>query len=132
MTKEKRDKSISTFLGPEALIEGTIHFRNTIRIDGCIKGTIKGETGTLVIGKTADIRAEIYVREAVIMGRVHGDIAAENRIEIYSPAEVTGNIRAPVISIEKGVTFNGNCGITRPSSESGAEPISGEDPIEDA
>ena len=106
MRNGKNKGSISTFLGPEAFIEGTIHFENTIRLDGRVKGVVKGEDGTLIVGKTADIEAEIHGGAAIIMGRVRGTIVAEKRIEIYAPAEVTGDIRAPVVSMEKGVRFN--------------------------
>ena len=111
MAKGKNNGSISTFLGPQAHIEGTIHFENTIRIDGHVKGVVKGEAGTLIIGKTAVIEAEINVETAIIMGRVRGTVTAGKNIEIYAPAEVLGDIRAPVVSMEKGVRFNGNCGI---------------------
>ncbi len=122
MRTGKNKGSISTFLGPEAHVEGTIHFENTIRLDGRVKGAVKGEAGTLIVGKTADIEAEIHVGVAVIMGRVRGAVVAEKRIEIYAPAEVTGDIRAPVVSMEKGVRFNGNCGIGGQAPATGAEP----------
>jgi cytoskeletal protein CcmA (bactofilin family) len=117
MMGNKDKRLISTFLGPEARIEGTIHFDNTIRLDGHVKGVVKSGSGTVIVGKTAVIEAEIHVGTAIIMGRVRGAVTAGNKIEIYAPAEVTGDIRAPVISMEKGVRFNGNCGINGPAAQ---------------
>ena len=46
------------------------------------------------------------------MGEVNGVIDARDRIEVYPPARVLGDIQAPIISIEAGVIFNGKCAMT--------------------
>ncbi len=43
------------------------------------------------------------------MGEVHGMIDAQERIEIYPPGRVVGDIQAPVITVDEGGIFNGNC-----------------------
>lgn len=109
MRKKKKQDAISTFIGPEADIRGTLSFEGTIRVDGKLKGKISSTEGTLIIGEAAGIEADISVGLGIIMGEVTGTIHAKDRIEIYKPARVTGDIQAPVISIDAGVTFNGNC-----------------------
>ncbi len=109
MKKEKRSEAITTFIGSNASIEGTIEFQDTIRLDGNIKGKICSNGGTVIIGEKAVINAEIIVDVAILKGKVNGTILARNRIEAYPPACVVGDIQAPVISIEAGVIFNGNC-----------------------
>jgi cytoskeletal protein CcmA (bactofilin family) len=54
------------------------------------------------------------VGTAVIKGTVNGHIQAAERIEIHPPAKITGDIQAPVVSIETGVVFNGNCSMVKP------------------
>ncbi len=109
MRKSKKEDSITTFLGSDACIEGTIKFSGTIRIDGKVQGKIQSEDGTVIIGEKACINADIYVDNAIIMGQVNGMVDARNRIEVYPPAAVIGDIQAPTISIDAGVKFNGNC-----------------------
>jgi len=109
MKKEKTAGSITTFLGSGTGVEGKIEFRGTIRIDGNVKGKIFSNGGTVIVGETAVINAEIIVDVAIIMGEINGIIDARDKIEIYPPSRVVGEIRAPVISIEAGVIFNGNC-----------------------
>lgn len=109
MKKRKNVNSISTFLGCDASIEGTIEFRGTIRIDGNVKGKICSNGGTVIIGEKAVVNAEIDVGAAIIMGRVNGAVNAGSKIEIYPPGRVVGNIQAQVILIEAGVMFNGKC-----------------------
>ena len=109
MLKKKKQDAISTFIGPEADIQGTLSFEGTIRVDGKMRGKIESADGTLIVGEAARIEADISVDSGVIMGEIIGTIRAKNRIEIYKPARITGDIQAPVISIDAGVTFNGNC-----------------------
>lgn len=114
--KGKKHDAISTFLGPEARIDGTIEFQGTIRLDGSVKGRIKSSEGTVIVGEKAVVNAEIVVGTAIVMGEVSGTIDAADRIEIYPPGRVVGDIHSPVISIEQGGMLNGNCAMKdRPS-----------------
>ena len=108
MRKVKKDK-INTILGEGVRVEGTIEFAGTIRLDGEVKGKIVGCEGILIIGEKAVIEADVEVGTAVIMGAVEGTLEARERIEVYPPGRVTGDIRAPAVVLEKGVVFNGNC-----------------------
>ena len=105
----RKADSISTFLGSQASIDGTIEFQGTIRLDGNVKGKIKSNGGTVIVGEKAVVDAEVFVGTAIIMGELRGTIDAEERIEVYPPGRVVGDIQAPVISIEEGGLFNGNC-----------------------
>ena len=101
--------SISTLLGRDTQIEGALTFKETIRVDGRIKGKLVSTQGTLIIGENAQIEADVQVGVAIIRGKVHGRVEAEQRIEIYAPAQVHGDISAPTVTIDSGVVFNGNC-----------------------
>jgi cytoskeletal protein CcmA (bactofilin family) len=49
------------------------------------------------------------VAVAIVKGEVNGGIQASQRIEAYPPARIIGDIQAPVVAIESGVTFEGKC-----------------------
>ena len=115
--KDKKVGEISTFIGPGADIVGTVNFQDTIRLDGRVEGKILG-VGTLIVGKTARIKADIDVGKVIIRGQIEGNVKAKDSVEIYAPAQVTGNISAAVVSIEKGVRFDGNCDIQNEISQS--------------
>jgi cytoskeletal protein CcmA (bactofilin family) len=132
MGKKLKVESITTFLGADANIEGTIEFNGAIRLDGKMKGNIKSEGGTVIIGENAVIDADIDVGVAIIWGQVNGVIDAKDRIEIYPPGSVIGDIQAPVISIDAGVKFNGNCAMKAIPRNAAvkipaAEPVDAED-----
>ena len=118
MKKEKKVDTVSTFLGIETGIEGTLAFKGAIRLDGKVSGKIVSQDGTAIIGEKARIDADIAVAVAIIKGQVNGGIQATQRIEAYPPARIVGDIQAPVIAIESGVSFDGNCNTGQPESAS--------------
>lgn len=107
--RKKKSEPINTFLGTDTNIEGVIDFKGTIRLDGKVKGKISSQGGTIIVGQGAMIEADIKVEKAIIMGEVKGSVEATEKIEVYSPGSVEGNIKAPVISIDTGVRFTGTC-----------------------
>lgn len=90
------------------VIVGDIKTKNDIRVDGIIKGKII-TTGRLVVGNTANVEGNIDCVNVDVIGTVLGDIQASGTVALKSPAKVTGNIIAGVISIDPGVMFNGTC-----------------------
>jgi cytoskeletal protein CcmA (bactofilin family) len=122
MKKKESADHISTLLGLGTAIEGTLEFKDTIRLDGAVNGKINSDQGTVIIGERAVVEAQIRVGTAIIKGTVTGHIQASERIEIYPPAKITGDIQAPVVSIETGVLFSGNCSMAK------SEPLPVEKP----
>jgi len=122
MKKEKGSDRISTFIGADASIDGNIEFKGTIRVDGTVKGKISSNSGTVVVGEKAVVNAEVFVNVAVIMGELNGTIDAKERVEVYPPGRVGGDIHAPVISIEPGGVFNGNC-VMQAQSDKSVKPV---------
>ncbi len=121
MKKERNTDRISTFIGADASIDGTIDFKGTIRVDGRVKGNITSDGGTVVVGEKGVVNAEMFVNVAVVMGEVNGSIDAKERIEVYPPGRLGGNIKSPIVSIEPGGIFNGNC-VMKPNTESVGKP----------
>jgi cytoskeletal protein CcmA (bactofilin family) len=114
LKKEKKrpqteSSTISTLLGRDTQIEGTLTFQETIRIDGAVKGKLISSKGTVIVGEKAVINADVRVGVAIIRGKITGKVEAGQRIEIYAPAQVNGDISAPTITIDSGVIFNGQC-----------------------
>jgi len=105
--KKPKDE-INAFLGKDTEFEGKLSFSGAIRIDGKLSGEIVS-SGTLIVGESAVIKAQVHVADMIISGEVHGDIFAENKIEINVPGKLFGNIQTPKLVIEEGVIFEGKC-----------------------
>ena len=96
-------------LGAQMTMEGTLVFEGTMIINGHVKGTIESKEGTIVIGDQAVIHADVYVRHAKVSGEIRGTVKASEQIELHPPARVYGDLTAPVVLIDAGVTFDGKC-----------------------
>ncbi|MFH0844231.1 MAG: polymer-forming cytoskeletal protein [Pseudomonadota bacterium] len=107
MKKKEREKVIA-FLGKDTDFKGRLTFYGTIRIDGHFSGKILA-IGILIVGEGARIEADLRVNRIVIQGEVHGNIIAEEKIEILSPGRVFGDVFSPKVLIEHGALFNGHC-----------------------
>ena len=104
-----------TTVGKNVSITGELKFDRLLRIDGYFEGQLISD-GKIIVGPTGVVKADIALEEAIIEGRVVGDILVE-RIELRCQAEVKGNITARSISVDEGVSINGQVSVT-PSSSS--------------
>lgn len=103
-----RQKSGSVFTSQPEL-SGEISFRDMVRVNGHIAGTIYSKTGTLIVDTHARIDANVEVAVAVISGTVNGDIVAHERVELGPRAKIYGNIWTRSIGIKDGAIFDGVC-----------------------
>ena len=112
--KDDRDKrngnpdEIIAFLGKGTRFKGVVTYEGTVRVDGHIEGEIVS-SGTLVVGDTAVIDAEVTVGTLVCGGKITGNVTATEKVQLLNPAVVTGSIKTPALMIEAGVRFNGQC-----------------------
>jgi cytoskeletal protein CcmA (bactofilin family) len=87
---------------------GELRFRNVFRVDGRVRGRIISEN-TLVIGERGDVEADIDCGTVSIRGRAKGKIQGRQKIEILAGARVTGTLSAPILTVEEGSLFQGEC-----------------------
>jgi len=99
---------INSILGKGCKFKGTIEVEGTLRIDSEFEGVVNCPE-TLVVGKTGVVKAEINVKNAVIGGKVVGNITATNKIELQSGSHIEGDINTHRLVIDEGVFFEGSC-----------------------
>ncbi|MBN2329113.1 MAG: polymer-forming cytoskeletal protein [Candidatus Omnitrophica bacterium] len=95
-----------TTLGKDTDFEGTLQFKEGLKIEGRFKGDITSE-GYLIIGKTGEVTAEINVGSIIVEGKVTGNIIADELVELRASAQMRGDITASKMKIEEGVLFVG-------------------------
>lgn len=102
---------LTALLGRGTRFEGKLSFDGRVRIDGAFRGEIRSD-GTLVIGESGEVQAEINVGTLIVKGgSLRGTVHAVDSIELYVPAQVVGQLRSPGIFMDKGVQFSGECTI---------------------
>lgn len=113
-------QDISAFVGKGVEFKGTISYKGTVRIDGYLDGEIHTD-GVLLVGEEAVIQAKITAGTIVCKGKITGDVVAKDCVKLRAPAVVNGSVKAPVLSMEDGVLFNGGLEMTQGVREGARE-----------
>jgi len=114
-------------LSSDVEIKGTVKFTNDLVVDGRIEGEIQSD-GNLTVGENARLKAEIKTNTVVVYGKVHGNIIANEKVELKATAEVVGDIKAKILSIEPGAIFVGKSNVGTPSTPAAAAKPAGASP----
>lgn len=100
-------------LGPSLLVKGEISGNEDLLIDGSIEGVVRLNERKLMIGPTANVKADILAGEVVIRGKVNGNVCARYRIEIEDDGSLTGDLTTAQVLIEDGAWFKGSIEIEK-------------------
>ena len=109
---KKRGSSRMVVFGNNTSFNGRLSFKESLCIQGKFKGTIEA-SGDLIVDKGAVVEADhISVSSLVVFGTVVGAVHAVDKIDLFSGAEVRGDLTAARLRIADGVLFEGQCNMT--------------------
>jgi cytoskeletal protein CcmA (bactofilin family) len=115
-------------LNSDVEVKGIIKFTGELSMDGKLEGDINSD-GNLSLGDNAAIKGNLEVGTVVVRGKINGNITAKEKIDIKAKTELFGDIRAPKLVIEEGVTFVGKIEVNpNKVSPSAPPPSRGESP----
>lgn len=103
--RESGDAAIS-LIAPGMNIVGDCETDGTIRIEGRVEGTIRAGK-SVVVGRSGEVVGDIVTQDAVVSGRVNGNIAADSRLELQSTCDIQGELRSRRVQLDEGARFNG-------------------------
>lgn len=113
MARDIKEGRLSGFVGAGTVLTGETNFDSMLRVDGHLTGRVSSDQGTLIVGSTGQVDANIDVAAAMVNGMVNGDIVASEKLELGRTARVVGNISAPRLIIEDGAILEGNCSMVK-------------------
>ncbi|MGL4368441.1 MAG: bactofilin family protein [Spirochaetota bacterium] len=102
---------LNSTIGEGSSFEGKFYISGSLRIDGKFEGEIRTDE-ELVVGETGRVRTNIEAKSVVVAGTVIGNITAHDEIKLLETAKVLGDIKAPTITIQRGVILQGNLKLT--------------------
>lgn len=94
-----------TVLGASSTFEGTLTSEANVRLDGTFTGTLD-ISGSVLVGETAQVTADIHARNISIAGTVRGDVRGK-KVQLLSTARVWGDISATALATEEGAFIDG-------------------------
>ena len=89
-------------------IEGKFDSSEDVRLDGSIKGDVRCKQ-RVVMGESGKIDGTLHAADAVIMGKVFGEIVISGTLHLKNTATIEGNITARSMTVDEGARYNGEC-----------------------
>lgn len=113
LVKSEPSNSDFGWIGRGIEVKGDIAFADRLQVDGKTNGKLTSESGTLIIGESGEVDAQIDVGVCVVHGSVHGNLIAKSKLEIRKTGRVHGDVITPVLLVEEGAVFNGAIRMTQ-------------------
>ena len=116
LVKGESNNSDFGWIGRGIEVKGDISFADRLQVDGKSTGKLTSESGTLIIGESGQLEAQVDVGVCVVHGEVRGNIIARSKLEIRRTGRVHGDVLTPVLLVEEGAAFNGAIRMSQESS----------------
>jgi cytoskeletal protein CcmA (bactofilin family) len=100
-------------IGKSVVIKGELSGSEDLFLDGEVEGSIELRDHSLTIGPNGHVRANINAKEVIVQGKVEGNIAGTDRVELRKSAVQVGDIATQRIVIEDGAYFKGGIDIRK-------------------
>ena len=109
---EQTTPTAQTVIMPETTIIGKITGVGDLLVKGKVEGEIDLKS-TVTIDGTGRSDATLKAQNIILSGSQNGDTQALDSIVLTPSGVVKSNLKAPVISIEKGAKFSGAIEMTQ-------------------
>lgn len=100
-----RPVGFDTVIGSNTQFEGDFASSGNVRMDGRFSGSLE-ISGNILVGESADIRADINARNISIAGTVRGNVTG-NKVQLLRTGRIWGDISASALTTEEGAFIDG-------------------------
>jgi len=110
MLGRKTKGTIDSLIGMSTSIQGDVHFKGGLRIDGTIKGNVIAdgeEPSMLVVSEFARIEGEVRVAHLVVNGEIVGPVHSSELLELQPKARITGDVFYKALEMHGGALVSG-------------------------
>ena len=108
-------------IGKSVVVKGALSASEDMTIDGLVEGTIELRQNVLTVGPNGKIMAKILAKAVVVLGHVHGNITAVEKIDIRDSGSVHGDLISPRVAISEGAHFRGSIDMQRAGEKAEAK-----------
>jgi cytoskeletal protein CcmA (bactofilin family) len=101
------NQDFPTILGPDATFKGELSYEKGMRLHGKLEGKVN-TPGRLHIAKEAKMQADVDAGAITVEGDVHGNLSANDRIELKQSARYEGDLRSSRLVVDEGAILVGH------------------------
>jgi cytoskeletal protein CcmA (bactofilin family) len=94
-------------VGPGITMSGEIDSCDVLVVEGTVEAALKGAS-VLEVMESGVFYGTVEISEAVISGRVEGDITVNGRLTVTSTGSVVGSISYKTLVVEAGASMDGS------------------------
>ncbi len=108
--KEVKEAPEEKVIEINAQMDGSMAFADPVnlRINGRYTGKLDTR-GTLTIGATAVVEANLTGDNIIVAGKVKGNVIAKKMLVLMPTAVLNGDVTTPKLNIVEGAVFQGRC-----------------------
>ncbi|MFZ6863455.1 bactofilin family protein [Undibacterium sp. Ji67W] len=110
MFNRKVKNTIDSLIGATTRIEGDLHFKGGLRIDGHICGNVIADvngSSMLVISEQAVIDGEVRAAHVVVNGVINGPVFSTELLELQPKARISGDVHYKTLEMLSGALVSG-------------------------
>jgi len=110
MFGSKSKSTIDSLIGLSTRIEGDLHFKGGLRIDGQVRGNVIADpslASMLVISEHAVIEGEVRAAHIVVNGQITGPVNSYELLELQPKARITGDVNYKALEMHGGALVSG-------------------------
>src|ERR671913_899825 len=108
-------------IGKSVVIKGELNGSEDLTIEGHVEGKIELRDHVLTIGPNGKIKAQVFAKSVIVLGEVHGNVTASEKVDIRDGGSVDGDIVSPRVAIAEGAHFRGAVDMQRKGAQPGAQ-----------
>ncbi|MGD0787174.1 MAG: polymer-forming cytoskeletal protein [Terracidiphilus sp.] len=106
-------------IGKTVVIFGQLQGSEDLIVDGRIEGTINLSESRLTIGPNANVAADLFAKDVLILGQLKGNVVASGRVELRAGCNVEGDVCALRFAVEDNAVFRGKVDLTQGATKPG-------------
>src|SRR5688500_2826564 len=106
-------------IGKSVVIKGELMGSEDLTIEGHVEGKIELKDHVLTIGPNGKIKAAVFAKAVIVLGEVHGNVTASEKVDIRDGGSVDGDIVSPRVAIAEGAHFRGSVDMQRKGAQPG-------------
>ena len=118
----KGGAAVMANIGKSISIKGDVSGDEDTVIEGRVEGRVELKNHHLTIGPNGEINGEVSAKQVTVVGKVHGNIQATERIEVSDTGRVNGDLASPRLLIQEGGQLNGKVSM-KAQAPASASPV---------